>query len=290
MEPGITKMTPQTQERMCSSCGKQGHMVLNCKRGEKSWYTESPEEPDTAGRGGYNATPQHGPLSADDWEEVRRKLEVICSLEDSEDDTSSDSGDSEVSSICSEISWERYITTKILAGDETAQSFFEDATNIYEDNVTRTQERFRNAMSSSQQAVACRTMELGHFQDYSLRLFHLVEAVKKQVSKAENESALGIRRGELYQDRLARNIYDLPRLQDLYTMVKDLADIMKDEVRCLDDVARTSQSHHIDLSCTWCYTDDRNAQRPFKAISGYPLRQRQYTGNRNWVMRLFGRG
>jgi hypothetical protein len=91
-------------------------------------------------------------------------------------------------------------------------------------------------------------MELGYFQDYSLRLFYLVEAIKKQVSKAENESALRIQRGELYQDRLARNIYDLPWLQDLYTIVKDLADIMKDKVRCLDNVTRTSQSYLIDLS------------------------------------------
>lgn len=226
-----------------------------------------------------------GPFSTEDLEDITRRLEAIKAKAVEADTDSDDFTDddvsltgSESSSTCSEITWKAYTTTQILSGAETVEKFLKDSRDEYWNNVAKMQERFWDVQGESRQLVAFKTSELSHLQEYRQQLFHLIQVVKRQLSRKENAAMINIQRSQNYQSRLASNAEYLPRLQDQYFSIKSFTDTKQDELQRLEeaeDVARSSHPRHLELAWIFCYTDTCSIHRLSKEHFGYWPRKRK---------------
>jgi hypothetical protein len=167
--------------------------------------------------------------------------------------------------------WQSYTTAQILAGSETAENFLEDVRREYWENVAKMQERFWDVQGDPRELVAFKNSELSQLQEYGRQLFHLIQAVKRQLGE---ESAVlpGKQRNPQYRDRLEKNAGYLPRLEDQYSSIKSLADIKRGELRRLEDaedVAKASHPRHAELAWGFCYTDTCSTHLSSKEHCGY---------------------
>jgi hypothetical protein len=291
---GRKELSPQErqkhmQERTCFNCGKTGHMARNCKAngGQRRNTGRRRELNATAltGKNEYSGLMQlnatmSGPLSAtlkeelpsdDEFEQVTQSLEAVGFVENLGNDVNSESSDNE-SSVCSEMSREEFMTAQVLAGAETARTFHNTNWKDYENEITKTAGKYPNTQGDSKQLIAWKVEDLDDLGDYRLLTYHLIQAVKQQISETQDAETLGIRRSQQYQDKLASNIDFLPELEGKYRDIKLLTAKRENELKKLreeENVARIDHPRHAELAWSFCYTDSCTIHNSSKIGSGY---------------------
>ena len=280
------EMTPQDrqkhmQDRTCFNCGKPGHMARNCKSGkhQKNFGRRELNATMTSGRGGYNGRMQlnatlRGAATDEAFEEVTQSLEAIQFVDTLGNDVSSDSSDesSDKSSIIGEMSLEEVMSAQILSGTRSAEDYQQEFRGHYNDRLRQSEDEFLHGKKEFWQLINYKTKQLDTTQDYRCLLFHIVQAVEKQVLETDDAHVLGIRRSQQYQDRLAENIDYLPRLKITYMLIKQQGEDRRQEIeefRIQGNVARIDHPRHAELAWSFCYTDSCSIHRSSKDGSGY---------------------